>query len=141
MMPALLTKAANSMIEGIIISNAQQPDNPIIYVNDGFVRLTGYSQSEAIGRNFVFLQGPDNSSPAAMDLQRAIRDGRECRVDLLTYRKDGSQFWNRLSITPIRDKDGRGVNLFSVLCDITELKEMREKLTQATRNCGITRMN
>ena len=100
---SLPAEAANATVEGIVISDAQQPDNPTIYVNDGFVQLTGYSRNEVLGRNCRFLQGADNHSPAAKELRNAIREGRDCKIDILNYRKDGERFWNRLSLTPIRD--------------------------------------
>jgi len=129
----LLAEAANATVEGIVISDALQPDNPIIYVNEGFVQLTGYSKSEVLGRNCRFLQGADTHSPAAKELRSAIRKGCECKIDILNYRKDGSRFWNRLSLTPIRDASGRVVNFVGVQFDITELKETREQLQRANK--------
>lgn len=130
---SLLAEAANSTIEGIVISDALQADNPIIYANDGFVQLTGYSKNDVLGRNCRFLQGTDSHSPAAKELRSAIREGRECKIDILNYRKNGERFWNRLSITPIHDASGRVVNFVGVQFDITELKETRERLQTANK--------
>ena len=130
---SLLAQAADETIEGIVISDAAQPDNPLIYVNDGFVNLTGYSKTEVLGRNCRFLQGSDSNSDASVELRSAIKEGRECKVDILNYRKDGSRFWNRLSLTPIRNAAGRLVNFVGVQFDITELKETRQRLESANQ--------
>mgnify|MGYP002641302622 CR=1 FL=1 len=134
---SLLAKAADETIEGIIISDASLPDNPLIYVNDGFVNLTGYSKDEVLGKNCRFLQGPDKNSQAAAELRSAINQGRECKVDILNYRKDGSQFWNRLSITPIRGQSGQVVNFVGVQFDITELTETRQQLEAANQKLAL----
>mmetsp|Transcript_18491 Transcript_18491/g.31895 ORF Transcript_18491/g.31895 Transcript_18491/m.31895 type:complete len:394 (-) Transcript_18491:108-1289(-) len=90
--------------EGVVVTNAREV---IIYVSDEFSRLTGYSRHEIIGRNCRFLQGSDTDPQAVSEIRQAIRDRRDCRVGLLNYRKDGSQFWNLLSITPIRNRRGQ----------------------------------
>jgi PAS domain S-box-containing protein len=79
------------------------PDNPLIFANEGFERLTGYARQDVIGRNCRFLQGPDTDAHALNQIRQAIRDEQSCTVELLNYRKDGTPFWNRLSITHIRD--------------------------------------
>ena len=85
--------------EGVTISDASLPDNPIIYANRGFERLTGYSVEDVVGRNCRFLQGVDTDAAAVAEIRESVRGGRECTVQLLNYRKDGTPFWNRLSIT------------------------------------------
>jgi len=117
-------RAIASISEGIALTDPRQPDNPLVYVNSGFERLTGYARDEILGRNCRFLQGPD-TDPAALDrLRTAIREERECVVELLNYRKDGSPFWNLLSITPVRDPDGELVSFIGVQFDITERKRI-----------------
>lgn len=127
----LIADATNEANEGIVISNPRLPDNPVIYANEGFERLTGYSRLEILGKNCRFLQG-DDTDPATIDIIRnALKDGQACRVDILNYRKDGSRFWNRLSLTPLRDSTGSIVNFIGVQFDITELKETRYRLEEA----------
>ncbi len=127
----LIADATNEANEGIVISDPRLPDNPVIYANEGFERLTGYSRLEILGKNCRFLQGED-TDPATVDIIRnTLKDGRACRVDILNYRKDGSRFWNRLSMTPLRDSDGTIVNFVGVQFDITELKETRSRLEEA----------
>lgn len=127
----LIADATNETTEGIVISDARLPDNPIIYANEGFERLTGYSRQEVLGKNCRFLQGEGTDPHAVEEIRQALSHGVSCRVDLLNYRKDGSRFWNRLSITPMRDKKGVIVNFVGVQFDITELKETRQRLEQA----------
>jgi PAS domain S-box-containing protein len=127
----LIAEATNEANEGIVISDPQLPDNPVIYANEGFERLTGYSRLEILGNNCRFLQGEDTDPAAVDEIRSALRDGRECRVDILNYRKDGSHFWNRLSLTPLRDSKGKMVNYVGVQFDITELKETRDRLESA----------
>nr|AML77544.1 putative LOV domain-containing protein [Cyanoptyche gloeocystis] len=106
----MTSKAAQNFLrgrgsrEGVVVTNAREI---IIYVSDEFSRLTGYSRHEIIGRNCRFLQGSDTDPEAVSEIRQAIRERRECRVGLLNYRKDGSQFWNLLSITPIRNRRGQ----------------------------------
>ncbi|MBN1479758.1 PAS domain-containing protein [candidate division KSB1 bacterium] len=127
----LIADATNEATEGIVISDTGLPDNPIIYANEGFERLTGYSRHEILGKNCRFLQGKDTDPNTINEIRQAIRRGVPCKVDILNYRKDGSRFWNRLSITPLRDKSGTIVNFVGVQFDITELKETRERLERA----------
>ncbi len=119
--------------EGITISDLGQDDNPIVYANDGFARLTGYGVDEALGRNCRFLQGPDTDPAAVERLRNAVRQGEACTVDILNYRKDGSPFWNRLAITPVRGADGELTHFVGIQSDITARKNAEEKLARANR--------
>ncbi|MCL4693467.1 MAG: PAS domain-containing protein, partial [Candidatus Hydrogenedentes bacterium] len=103
----LRERAMAATLEGITISDRRLPDNPLIYINDGFEAITGYTRAEVLGRNCRFLQGPESNGVARAEIRAAINEGRNCVVELKNYRKDGSIFWNRLSITPIRDASGR----------------------------------
>jgi len=100
----LVRQAVAALDVGVSISDARRPDCPLIFINDGFTRLTGYPATEALGRNCRFLQGPD-TNPAAVEL---VRVGLIARtrfvVDILNYRKDGTPFLNRLRIRPIFDE-------------------------------------
>jgi PAS domain S-box-containing protein len=127
----LVADATNEAVEGIVISDAALPDNPIIYANAGFERLTGYSRVEILGKNCRFLQGEKTDPRTVEKIRQSIDKGVECRVDILNYRKDGSHFWNRLSITPLRNEAGQVINYVGVQFDITELKETRARLEEA----------
>ena len=87
--------------QGLILTNDALPDNPIIYASAGFATLTGYPVEDIIGRNCRFLQGEDTSRFTVDAIRRAIAAYRRFDGDILNYRKDGSPFWNRLSIGPL----------------------------------------
>lgn len=129
----LIAAATNITVEGIVISDAQQPDNPIIYANEGFVRLTGYDRKDVLGRNCRFLQGEETDPDTIAEISQAVHSGRSCRVDILNYRKNGERFWNRLSITPLKDEQGNVINFVGVQFDITVLKETQDRLQQANK--------
>lgn len=124
----LKDRALSASTEGITIADATQPGNPLIYVNAGFERLTGYSAEEVLGRNCNFLQGPDTSADALNALRAAIHDKRGITLQLRNYRKDGSLFWNRLSITPVCDSSGAVTHFIGVQSDVTAEIEAKEQL-------------
>ena len=79
---------------GITIADIRQPDQPLIYVNDAFITITGYSREEVLHRNCRFLQGMNRDQTGVDKIRRAIREGAHCTVLLRNYRKDGTPFWN-----------------------------------------------
>jgi PAS domain S-box-containing protein len=121
---ALRDRAISSTSEGICITDPHQPGNPLIYINAGFERLTGYSREETLGRTCSFLQGPHTNPDTVAKIRAAIQEERECVAELLNYRKDGSPFWNRLAITPVRNAQGQVTHFIGLQSDITERKEM-----------------
>jgi len=127
----LLQQAILASNDGIIITDARLEDNPIIYVNPAFERLTGYSVDEIINQNCRFLQGDDRDQPELIILRDSVRRKVSCFVQLRNYRKDGSMFWNELSISPVRNGFGLVTHFIGILKDITERvlgeKELREK--------------
>ena len=128
----LKERAMDEATVGITISDPGTEDNTLVYVNDGFVEQTGYSRDEALGRNCRFLQADDRDQPALDDLRDAIAAEEATTVELRNYRKDGEQFWNRLSVTPIYNENGELVNYIGIQQDITESKE-RERELRAER--------
>ena len=90
----------------MVITNPNIRDNPIVYVNDAFTRLSGYDRGAVIGRNCRFLQGAGTDAKAVDRLRRGIEAGRDVSVDLLNYRADGEAFLNRLVISPVHDDHG-----------------------------------
>jgi phosphoserine phosphatase RsbU/P len=129
----LRDRALSATAEGVTISDARLPDNPIIYANAGFERLTGYSIEEVLGRNCRFLQGPETDRDTVDKLRSAVRQRQACTVQLLNYRKDGTSFWNRLSITPVRDASGNVTHFIGVQSDVTEQKRTEQALQTANR--------
>jgi adenylate cyclase len=116
----LLLKVIYSSADSVVVTDARQPDNPIIFVNPAFERLTGYTQDEIIGRNCRFLQAADTDQPGRRQIRGAILMGTECRTVLRNYRKDGSIFYNELSITPVFDSQGRPQYFLGVQHEVPE---------------------
>lgn len=90
----------------MVVTNPRLPDNPIVYVNRAFERLTGYASDAAVGRNCRFLQGDGTDDKTVAALAQAVKDSKEVEVDVLNYRSDGQSFMNHLLISPIFDDDG-----------------------------------
>jgi len=105
--------------DGVVVSDARQPDHPVLLVNRAFERITGYSEAEVRGRNCRFLQGEDRKQPAIVMLREALREERPVRVVLRNYRKDGELFWNETTLLPVRDDRGTVVYYLGILRDVT----------------------
>ncbi len=118
----LKERAINEAPVGITIANAQPDDQPLLYVNEAFEELTGYSSDEVLGRNCRFLQGEDSDPEAVRAMREAIHDEEPISVELLNYRKDGTEFWNRVDIAPIRDGTGEVSHFVGFQTNITERK-------------------
>ncbi|QAU13527.1 PAS domain S-box protein [Halorubrum sp. BOL3-1] len=117
------TRALDEAPVGIAVTDPGREDNPMVYVNDRFVEMSGYSREEAIGVNCRLLQGPDTDEESVRELREAIDAEEPTSVELLNYRKDGSEFWNRVSVAPIRDVDGEVTEWVGFQQDITAFKE------------------
>ena len=129
----LLERAVTASTNSIVITDPNQPDDPIVYVNPAFERTTGYAAEEVLGRNCRFLQREDRAQPALEELKAAVCEGRHCTVVLRNYRKDGTLFWNELSIYSVRDEDGRMTNFVGVQNDVTERIRAEEILSEMRR--------
>jgi len=128
---------------GVCVADARLPDQPLVYVNPAFERLTGYGAEEVLGRNCRFLQGPDTAPEAVEALRAAVDGGEECRVTLLNHRRDGTPFWNELLVVPVRDAAGALTHFLGLQVDVSdsvavveglraeldELRALREVLT------------
>ncbi|HET7322740.1 MAG TPA: PAS domain-containing protein, partial [Halococcus sp.] len=108
---------------GITISDADQPDNPLIYINDAFEDLTGYAKEEVVGRNCRFLQGEESGRDTVAAMRKAIDLENPVSVELVNYRKNGEKFWNKVDIAPIRDGDDEATNYVGFQTDVTARKE------------------
>lgn len=107
----------------VVITDARQPDYPIVLANEAFLQLTGYSEREVVGRNCRFLQGEGTSPAAVAEIRSAIRAEREVSVELLNYRKDGSSFWNQLHLSPVHDDQGRLLGHFGSQIDRSKYRQ------------------
>lgn len=127
----LRERAIAASSNGIVITDATKPENPTIYVNPSFERITGYSAAEVIGRNCRFLQGGDRQQIGILDLHQAIQEQRECHAVLLNYRKNGTPFWNDLYIAPVFNDRGELTNYIGIQTDITEQVKSTQRLLES----------
>jgi diguanylate cyclase (GGDEF)-like protein/PAS domain S-box-containing protein len=102
----LYRRLVDSSPEGVVLVDAQHPEHPVIYANPAFEALTGYSAAELMGRNLRLLQADDRDQDGRHRLRDALNRGESCRVLLRNYRKDGTLFWNEMSVLPLRHADG-----------------------------------
>jgi PAS domain S-box-containing protein len=129
----LHARAAVASELSFTISDPHLPDDPLIWVNPAFERVTGYSTTEVLGRNCRFLQGPD-TDPAVVDrIREALRSGRTVADTLLNYRKDGTPFWNQVVISPVVDSTGRVTHHVGIQADVTERMETQRSTDVALR--------
>ena len=130
-MVSLLERAIGASSCGITITDMRDPLQPLMFVNAAFEGITGYSCEEVIGKNCRFLQGPDRQQPALTELRAALKQGTDCSVTLQNYRKDGTPFWNELTLSPVFDADGTLTHFVGVQTDITRRKQAEEEILHA----------
>jgi diguanylate cyclase (GGDEF)-like protein/PAS domain S-box-containing protein len=134
----LRDRAIESSVSAICITDNLAPDNPIVYVNPAFERITGYSNQDVLGRNARLLQGTDLAQPELITIRAALHDQRPCRVVLRNYRKDGSMYWNELNISPVRNDAGTVTHYIGVHSDITDAKTHQDELARQANHDSLT---
>jgi HTH-type transcriptional regulator, bacterioopsin transcriptional activator and related proteins len=117
---------------GITLTDPNRPDNPIVYLNDAYERLTGYDPEFVRGRNCRLLQGPESDPGAVRQMRDAVDSEEPVAVELLNYREDGTPFWNRVDISPIFDERGELVNFVGFQTDVSERKRAERELERRT---------
>jgi PAS domain S-box-containing protein len=138
----LKERAMDAAPVGITISDPDQPDNPLIYLNDAFEELTGYPPEETVGRNCRFLQGEQSDPDAIAAMREAIDEEEEVSVELVNYRRDGETFWNKIDVAPVRD-DGEVTHYVGFQTDVTKRKEaeLEAKRERQKLDHLLTRLN
>ncbi|WP_018864256.1 MULTISPECIES: PAS sensor domain-containing protein [Thioalkalivibrio] len=135
----LLALAVDASNDGVVIAEREGDDHILIYVNRAFEELTGYRSEEILYRDCRFLQGDDTDQEARAEIRASIRENRPCRVTLRNYRKDGSLFWNELSLTPVFNDEDHLTYYIGIQKDITariEAEQRAEKAEQELRQTG-----
>ena len=121
----LMVEASN---DGIVVAEQEGNDSILIYVNPAFERLTGYSADEILYQDCRFLQGDDHDQASLEAIREAIRLGQPCRQVLRNYRKDGSLFWNELSITPVRNEADQLTYYIGIQHDVSDKMAALERI-------------
>ena len=131
--PYVLSQILDTCVNGITLSDPDQPDNPIVYANAAFELITGYERNEILGRNCRFLRGTDNDQPELARIREAIRDQTPVTVTLRNYRKDGALFFNQFTIRPLFDPEGHLIYFLGIQYDVTEKVRARAELDRLNR--------
>ncbi|MDP4552246.1 PAS domain-containing protein [Alkalihalobacillus macyae] len=112
---------------GVVITDPELPDNPIVYTNRGFEDLSGYSSEEILGYNCRFLQGDDTDPQEIKKLRIAIKNKEKVKVEIKNYRKNGQAFWNELQVYPVYIESEHQTYFVGVQQDVTKRKEAEER--------------
>lgn len=129
----LLTEAVQTVAQGILITDPNQPDNPIVFASRGFTNLTGYESEDVNGRNCRLLQGPNTDPVTVADIRRALAVGEPYSGELLNYKKDGQEFWNALHLSPVRNGEGDLTHYVGIQVDVTQRRKLEEQLRQSQK--------
>ena len=127
----VFNNALSAISQGVVIAGANQR---ILYCNQSFADITGYTEDEIVGRNCRFLQGPDSDPETVKAIHEAIANGKPFAGEILNYRKSGMPFWNDLAITPVRDSQSRLSHYVGITRDISEGKKASKKLVELEAN-------
>uniref|UniRef100_A0A7N0ZTD3 non-specific serine/threonine protein kinase n=1 Tax=Kalanchoe fedtschenkoi TaxID=63787 RepID=A0A7N0ZTD3_KALFE len=126
-----LKDALSTFQQTFVVSDATKPDFPIMYASAGFFKMTGYSSKEVIGRNCRFLQGAETDPEDVAKIREALQEGRTHCGRLLNYKKDGTPFWNLLTIAPIKDEDGKVLKFIGMQVEVSKHTEgFKEKMVR-----------
>lgn len=135
----LRERALASSSCGVVISDMLQPGQPILYVNEAFERITGYSSAEVLGRNCSLLQaGRPDAMIGVEEIRAAIAQGRSCKVVIRNYRKNGDAFWNELQLSPLHDDSGRVTHYIGIQNDISPNIAATQALVDSEQRLALT---
>ena len=126
----LLQLVVDASNDGIVVAEQEGDDNILIYANAAFERLTGYASDDILYQDCRFLQGSDRGQPGLQAIREAIRNQKPCRQIIRNYRRDGSAFWNELSITPVFNEGDQLTYYIGIQKDVTEQVEAKQRVRE-----------
>lgn len=126
----LMQLAINASNDGIVIAEKEGEDNILIYVNPAFEKLTGYSAEEILYQDCRFLQSGDRDQAALKLIRETLKDGKSCREILRNYRKDGTHFWNELSLSTVYNENDKQTYFIGVQKDVTLQVKTQQRVSQ-----------
>ncbi|XP_022944466.1 phototropin-2-like [Cucurbita moschata] len=118
-----LKDALSSLEQTFVVSDATKPECPIVYASSGFFGMTGYASEEVIGKNCRFLQGPETDQKEVDKIRYAVKNGKSYCGRLLNYKKNGTPFWNLLTVTPIKDDNGNTIKFIGMQVEVSKYTE------------------
>jgi PAS domain S-box-containing protein len=126
----LLQLVINASNDGIVIAEREGKEMPLIYVNPAFERMTGYTLDEILYQDCRFLQSGDRDQPGLMAIRKALESGGSCREILRNYRKDGTHFWNELSLSTVYNAADKQTYVVGVQKDVTVQVKAQQRVAQ-----------
>ncbi|WP_258240482.1 putative bifunctional diguanylate cyclase/phosphodiesterase [Pseudidiomarina homiensis] len=136
----ILERSINVSTNGIVISDASEDNSPIIYTNDAFQKMSGYSANEIVGKSCDFLVGPKTDPEIIDKVRGALKERRECAVEVMHYRKDGTAFWDELQLAPVADTEGKITHFIGIHQDITERMAHKQQLAFQAEHDALTKL-
>lgn len=136
LIPQVLSAILDECVNGVTLADPDLEDEPIVYANKAFEKLTGYGQEDIIGRNCRFLQGEDRDQDARRQIREAVNNHTAVEVTLRNYRKDGTLFHNRLKIVPLLDHKQRVMYYLGLQYDITSQIAAKNEIDSLTALIG-----
>ena len=138
LIPQILSKILDSSVNGITLADPDLEDMPLVYVNKAFLKMTGYTMEEVVGKNCRFMQGEDREQKERYEMQEAIKNKQPIEVTFRNYRKNGELFYNHLEMSPLFDSSGNLLYYLGVQLDVTqkihaeeEIKRLNELLNKS----------
>ncbi|CAE6931172.1 MULTISPECIES: PAS sensor domain-containing protein [Pseudomonas] len=126
----LLQLVVDASNDGIVVAEQEGEDNILIYANAAFERLTGYASDDILYQDCRFLQGSDRAQAGLQAIRDAVKAQRPCRQIIRNYRKDGSAFWNELSITPVLNEGDQLTYYIGIQKDVTEQVQAQQRVKE-----------
>ncbi|USW95302.1 PAS domain S-box protein [Pseudomonas proteolytica] len=126
----LMQMVINASNDGISVAEREGKDKPLIYVNPAFERMTGYSLDDILYQDCRFLQAGDRDQPALMAIREALDTGGACREILRNFRKDGTHFWNELSLSTVYNQADQQTYFIGVQKDVTVQVKAQQRVAQ-----------
>lgn len=124
----LLQLVVDASNDGIVVAEQEGDDNILIYANRAFETLTGYASADILYQDCRFLQGEERDQPGLADIRAALKHRQPCRRIIRNYRKDGSPFWNELSITPVFNEADQLTYYIGIQKDVTEQVQAQQRV-------------
>ena len=126
----LMQLVINASNDGIVVAEREGQDKPLIYVNPAFERMTGYALDDILYQDCRFLQAGDRDQPALMAIREALDNGGSCREILRNYRKDGTAFWNELSLSTVYNEADKQTYFVGVQKDVSAQVKAQLRVAQ-----------